>query len=195
MHVKGTVCWASWFCLCTKSAFHGSRVEEFFCSSCKKKVHFDKFMQRSCWKLLKMYGFMYAWMYLCCKRKKNLHIEVTYIWCDRLHELIPLIQKAYQIDKQALNTDSALHLTYKWNISNSVTINANLLPLGWWQREVLRCLTTNPTLSSSSLRGLIRTHFCSACCLLHNRRPEWHFLQGQRYKVICFWMPYQQGAS
>lgn len=123
------------------------------------------------------------------KGKKILHIEVTYIWCDRLHELIPLIQKAYQIDKQALNTDSALHLTYKWNISNSVTINANLLPLGWWQREVLRCLMTNPTLSSSSLRGLVRTHFCSACCLLHNRRPEWHFLQGQRYKVICFWMP------
>lgn len=125
---------------------------------------------------------------ICTAKRKKICLNFAH-WGDLYMmwltpQIIPLIQRACQIDKQALNTDSALHLTYKWNISNSITINANLLPLGWWQREVLRCLTTNPTLSSSSLRGLVWTHFCSACCLPHNRRPEWHFLQGQRYKVI-----------
>lgn len=62
----------------------------------------------------------------------------------------------------------------------------NLLPLGWWRREILRRPSNTPTPSSSSLWDRGPTHFCSACCLSRNRRPEWHFLQGQRYKAICF---------
>lgn len=46
----------------------------------------------------------------------------------------------------------------------------------WWQREVLKCLLTYPTLCLSSLKGLGQTHFCSACSLSHNQRPGWHFL-------------------
>lgn len=177
-NANGTVRWALWFCLCIKSAFHGSWVEECFCSTYEKNVHFNNFFfQRTGWELLKIYGILYVLM--CVLTKDNLsvfQVEVTNIWNDPLYTDDTLCSQSLMKKPKLLHAYTTDNNIFRSNIV--ATFSADQLPLVCFQMEDLRWFLTNLTPSSLLLSGLGWTHFCSACCPTRTQRPEWHFLPG-----------------
>lgn len=141
---------------------------------------------------------MEHFMYWCVCWQKIINLFFKLRW--PIYKMIHSIQTILFVHKAWWESQKP-KLLYAYTTDNNIfrsnimaTFSADQLPLVCFQTEDLRWFSTNLTPSLLSLWGLGWTRFCSACCPTRTRRPEWHFLQGQRYKVIHFLMPFKQGS-